>query len=226
MPLFLWDWTLVLLIPALLLSLYAQYKVSATFNKFSEVGSAFGRSGAEAARRLLDANGLSHVSIEITGGRLDDHYDPRTKVLRLSQPVGARSSLAALGVAAHEVGHAVQDAQEYAPMRIRGAVVPVANLGSSLGIILFIVGIFMAVPALTNLGIVLFSGMVFFTLVTLPVEFDASRRALVMLRDQGVLAATEIDGARAVLRAAALTYVAAALMAILQLVRLILISRR
>lgn len=225
MPFVFWDWTLILLAPALLLSLYAQWKVSSTFNKYSEVGSAYGRSGAEAARRLLDANGLSHVPIEITGGRLDDHYDPRTKVLRLSEPVGKRSSLAALGVAAHEVGHAVQDAKEYAPMRVRGAIVPVANLGSSLGIILFFVGILFTAPMLTNIGILLFAGMVFFTLVTLPVEFNASSRAMSMLENQGILAAQELDGARAVLRAAALTYVAAALMAILQLVRLILISR-
>ncbi len=229
MPFFFWDWTMILLVPALLLSLYAQWKVSSTFKKYSKVPSAFGRDGAQAARRLLDGAGLSNVSIEVAGGSgLSDHYDPRSKTLRLSKNVGGSSSLAALGVAAHEVGHAVQDAREYTPMRVRGSLVPVANLGSSLGIILFMVGFFLgdAGPLLMNLGIVFFSGAVLFTLVTLPVEFNASSRAMAMLSNQGILSSVELDGARTVLRAAALTYVAAALMAILQLVRLVLLSQR
>jgi uncharacterized protein len=227
MPFFLFDSTIILLVPALLLSLYAQYKVSSTFNRYSKVRSGRGLSGAQAARRLLDSAGLSHVSIEGSRGRLSDHYDPRGKVLRLSQDVGNSDSLAALGVAAHEAGHALQDAAGYAPMRLRHGLVPVANLGSSLGIILFFVGfVFVQSPLLVNVGILLFSGAVLFTLVTLPVEFNASRRALALLTDQGILVSGEIDGARKVLNAAALTYVAAALMAIMQLVRLILISRR
>jgi uncharacterized protein len=227
MPFFLFDWTIVLLVPALLLSLYAQYKVSSTFNRYSKVRSGRGMSGAQAARRLLDSAGLSHVSIEPSRGRLSDHYDPRGKVLRLSPDVGNSDSLAALGVAAHEAGHAMQDATGYAPMRMRHSLVPVANLGSSLGIILFFVGfVFVQSPLLVDLGILLFSGAVLFTVVTLPVEFNASRRALALLTDQGILVSGEIGGARKVLNAAALTYVAAALMAILQLVRLILISRR
>jgi Zn-dependent membrane protease YugP len=226
MPFLLFDWTMILLVPALVLSIYAQYKVSSTFNKYSKVASGRGLTGAQAARRLLDSAGLRHVDIEMVGGRLSDHYDPRSKVLRLSQDVGGSSSLAALGVAAHEAGHAMQDASGYAPMRVRAGLVPVANIGSTLGIVLFMVGLFMGgSDLLINLGIVLFSAAVLFTLVTLPVEFNASNRAMGLLTNQGVLVSTEIDGARKVLNAAALTYVAAALMAILQLVRLVLISR-
>lgn len=226
MPLFFWDWTLIILVPALLLTVYAQIRVSSTFSRFSKVPSGRGMSGAQAARRLLDSAGLRHVDIEVISGRLSDHYDPRSKVLRLSNDVGNSNSLAALGVAAHEAGHAVQDATGYAALRVRHSLVPVANLGSSLGFILFFVGIVLGgSPLLVNLGILLFSGFVLFTLVTLPVEFNASSRALSLLTNQGILVSTEIDGARKVLNAAALTYVAAALMAILNLVRLILISR-
>jgi hypothetical protein len=166
------------------------------------------------------------VPIELAQGRLSDHYDPRGKVLRLSADVANKDSLAALGVAAHEVGHALQDAEGYAPMRLRSSLVPVASLGSNLGIILFIAGLFVGRnPSLMNLGILLFSAAVLFTLVTLPVEFNASRRALVLLNSQGILVSTEVEGARKVLTAAGLTYVAAALMAIAQLARLVLISR-
>lgn len=220
------DWTLALLLPAFALSLYAQIKVSSTFKRYSQVRSGQGLTGAEGARRLLDEGGLGHVSIELSQGKLSDHYDPRSKVLRLSPDVAHKDSLAALGVAAHEVGHALQDAQGYAPMRLRSTLVPVASLGSNLGIGLFIVGLFIGGnPVLMNLGIVLFSAAVLFTLVTLPVEFDASRRALHLLNSRGILVSGEVDGARKVLRAAGLTYVAAALMAIVQLARLVLISR-
>ncbi|MHB1345109.1 MAG: zinc metallopeptidase [Thermoleophilia bacterium] len=221
-----WDWTLILLLPAFVLSLYAQFRVSSTFKRYSTVRSGRGLTGAAGARLLLDGGGLSHVSIELSEGRLSDHYDPRSKVLRLSPDVANRDSLAALGVAAHEVGHALQDAQGYAPMRARSSLVPVASLGSNLGMILFIAGLFIGRnPLLMNLGILLFSAAVLFTLVTLPVEFNASRRALALLNSQGILVANEVDGARKVLSAAGLTYVAAALMAIAQLARLILISR-
>jgi Zn-dependent membrane protease YugP len=223
---FFWDWTLFLLIPAILLSLYAQVRVSSTFNKYSQVPSARGLSGAEGARMMLDAGGLSNVVIEPVSGRLSDHYDPRSKILRLSRDVGDSRSLSALGVAAHEAGHAFQDAEHYAPMRIRSVLVPAANIGSNLGWILFVIGLILGgIPSLMNLGIVLFSAAVFFTVVTVPVELNASRRALAMLSSHGILVSTEVDGARKVLNAAALTYLAAALMAILNLVRMILLSR-
>lgn len=226
MPFFFWDWTLVLLVPALLLGVYAQIRVSSTFNRFAQVPSAGGLTGAEGARRILDANGLQSVSIEMVSGRLSDHYDPRGKVLRLSQDVGGRNSLASLGVAAHEVGHALQDAAGYAPMKIRSTLVPVANIGSNLGFILFFIGLLMGRnPVMMNIGIVLFSAAVLFTVITLPVELNASRRAMTALATSGILVGSETDGARKVLNAAALTYVAAALMAILNLLRLILISR-
>ena len=176
---------------------------------------------------LLDSSGLQSVPIEMIGGKLSDNYDPRSRTLRLSSDVAESASLASLGVAAHEVGHAVQHAEGYAPMRATHLLVPAANLGSNLGYILFLAGlIFFRSPLLVNLGILFFSAAVFFTVVTLPVELDASRRALASLSERGILVANEIDGARAVLRAAALTYLAAALMAILNLVRMILISRR
>lgn len=220
------NWTLILLLPALALSLYAQFKVSSTFKRYSKVRSGRGLTGAAGARLLLDGGGLSHVPIELVKGKLSDHYDPRGKALRLSADVANQASLAALGVAAHEVGHALQDAQGYAPMRVRSSLVPAASLGSNLGILLFIAGLFIGRnPLLMNLGILLFSAAVLFTLVTLPVEFNASRRALALLNSQGILVSTEVEGARKVLTAAGLTYVAAALMAIAQLARLVLISR-
>ncbi len=220
------GWTFILLVPALLLTIYAQIRVSSTFNKYAQVRSGRGLTGAEGARMLLDSSGLQNVTIEIVGGRLSDHYDPRSRTLRLSSDVGENASLASLGVAAHEVGHAVQHAEGYAPMKLRSLLVPAANLGSNLGYILFLAGlIFFRSPLLVNVGILFFSAAVLFTVVTLPVELDASRRALASLSDKGILVSNEIDGARAVLRAAALTYLAAALMAILNLVRMILISR-
>jgi len=221
------GWTFLLLVPALLLTVYAQIRVSSTFNKYAKVRSGRGLTGAEGARLLLDASGLQNVTIEMIGGKLSDNYDPRTRTLRLSGGVAESASLASLGVAAHEVGHAVQHAEGYAPMKLRSLLVPAANVGSSLGYILFLAGlIFFRSPLLVNVGIVFFSASVFFTVVTLPVELDASRRALASLSEKGILVANEIDGARAVLRAAALTYLAAALMAILNLARMILISRR
>jgi hypothetical protein len=221
-----WDWTLVLLLPALALSIYAQVKVKSTFNRYSKVRSGRGLTGAAGARMLLDGGGLMNVPIELSQGRLSDHYDPRDKTLRLSPDVANKDSLAALGVAAHEVGHALQDAEGYTPLRLRSTLVPVASLGSNLGIILFFIGlVFGGSQTLMTLGIVFFSAAVLFTLVTLPVEFNASRRALALLESRGILLSTEIDGARKVLSAAGLTYLAAALMAVLQLVRLILISR-
>jgi len=181
---------------------------------------------SEAARRLLDRFGLNHVAVERVPGSLTDHYDPRSKVLRLSDDVYGSTSIAAIGVAAHEAGHAVQDLQGYAPLRIRNAIVPVTNLGSTLAMPLFFLGIIMRIPALMDLGILLFAGILVFHLVTLPVEFDASSRALRLLGETQVLGTAEIAGARRVLNAAALTYVAATVMAAVQLLRLLLLRGR
>ena len=220
-------WSIILLVPALVLGIYAQAKVSSAFNRYSQVPSRLGLTGAQAARQVLDSAGLRDVGIEVAGSRLSDHYDPRTRTLTLSPPVGNSNSLAALGVAAHEAGHAIQHAEGYAAFRVRSAIVPVANLGSNLGFILFFVGlIFYRNGLLMSVGILLYSAAVLFTLVTLPVEFNASRRAMTLLENRSILMGEELDGAKKVLSAAALTYVAAALMAILQLIRLILISRR
>ena len=222
-----WYWSLILLVPALLLGVYARVKVSSSFNRYSQVPSARGLTGAQAARLVLDSAGLSDVGIEIAGGRLSDHYDPRSRTLTLSPEVGNSNSLAALGVAAHETGHAMQHRDSYVPFKFRSALVPVANVGTNFGFILFFVGLaFFRSGLLMNIGILLYATAVLFTLVTLPVEFNASRRAMVQLSDRNILVADELTGAKKVLSAAALTYVAAALMAILQLVRLVLISRR
>ena len=220
------DWTMFLLIPAVILSIYAQFKVKSTFNKFLEVPAASGRTGAQVARDLLDRNHLDDIPVELTPDTLSDHYDPRSRVLRLSPEVYHGRSVASLGVAAHETGHAVQHSHAYVPLTLRNTIFPIASFGSNLGYILFFVGIFFlhGNMFLIDLGIILFSFFVFFTVVTLPVEFNASSRGLAMLTDSGVLArGEEVAGARKVLSAAALTYVAAAAMAILQLVRMLLI---
>ena len=220
------DATLLLLIPAVILALWAQMRISSTFRRYSQVSSARGMRASEAARRLLDRFGLNHVAVERVPGSLTDHYDPRSKVLRLSDDVYGSTSIAAIGVAAHEAGHAVQDLQGYAPLRIRNAIVPVTNLGSALAMPLFFLGIIMRIPALMDLGILLFAGILVFHLVTLPVEFDASSRALRLLGETQVLGTAEIAGARRVLNAAALTYVAATVMAAVQLLRLLLLRGR
>lgn len=225
---YMYDITYLLLIPAILLSLYAQYKVQATYKRFSQVGAASGLTGAQVARKLLDNNHLSDVPVEITPGKLADHYDPRTKVLRLSPEVYHGHSLASLGIAAHETGHAIQHAHAYFPLALRNGIFPVANLGSRLGFFLFFLGfIFGGNNFMIQLGILLFSFFVFFTLLTLPVEFNASSRAMEMLTDSGYLVqGEEAQGARKVLSAAALTYVAAAATAILQLLRMLLLRGR
>jgi hypothetical protein len=222
-----WYWSLLLLVPAIALGIYARVRVGSTFGHYSQVPSARGLTGAQAARVMLDSSGLGHVGIEVAGSRLSDHYDPRSTTLTLSPEVGNSNSLAALGVAAHEAGHAMQHADGYAPFRVRSSLVPVANIGSNLGFVLFFVGLFFFRSGLMmNIGIILYAAAVLFTVVTLPVELNASKRAMTQLSDRNILVADELTGAKKVLSAAALTYVAAALMAILQLVRLILISRR
>ncbi len=204
----------VFALPALVVMLYAQFKVSNAYNKYSKVANTQGMTGAQAALMLLRAAGLAHVGVERTRGRLSDHYDPGKKVLRLSEGVHSSPSVAALGIVAHEVGHAVQDQVGYIPMRIRGGLVPLANVGSYLGYILFILGIITQAMGLVWLGILLFSGAVAFTLVTLPVEWDASNRARAMLQNTGLVTLEETRAVSAVLSAAALTYVAALLQAV------------
>ena len=220
------DPTYLILIPAILISAWAQFKVSSTFNKYSTVRSINGYTGAQVARILLNDAGLQEVEIQQVPGRLSDHYDPRAKVLRLSSDVYGSTSVASIGVAAHEVGHAIQDKESYSALVFRNAIVPVVNFSSSLSWILFFIGILFSYSTLVTIGIILFSVVVLFQLVTLPVEFNASSRALKLLEARGILYDKEVDGARKVLSVAALTYVAATLMAVLQLVRLIAISNR
>ncbi len=220
------DPTYLILIPAILISAWAQFKVSSTFNKYSTVRSINGYTGAQVARILLNDAGLQEVEIQQVPGRLSDHYDPRAKVLRLSSDVYGSTSVASIGVAAHEVGHAIQDKESYSALVFRNAIVPVVNFSSSLSWILFFIGILFSYSTLVTIGIILFSVVVLFQLVTLPVEFNASSRALKILEARGILYDKEVDEARKVLSAAALTYVAATLMAVLQLVRLIAISNR
>lgn len=211
---------LIISIPALLLGLWAQFRVQSAFRKYSRVRAATGVTGAQAARRILDANGLESVAVERVGGMLTDHYDPSHKTLRLSDNVFATPSLAAVGVAAHEAGHALQDKLHYGPLRLRSAMVPAVSFGSWLGPIIFMVGFFMAGAfgdTIALVGLVLFGLTAVFALVTLPVEFDASRRAKQQLASTGLLSAPEIQVVDKVLAAAALTYVAAAVQAIVTL---------
>ena len=218
-------WYFILVIPTLVLSLIAQSKVKSTFAKFSGVRAQSGYTGLSAARRILDQNGLRNVNIEGVRGQLTDHFDPRSNVLRLSESTYADNSIAAIGVAAHEAGHAIQHATGYFPNKIRGSLVPVAQIGSSLGPYMAIFGIIMSLPLLTQIGIFLFAGAFLFYLITLPVEFNASSRAMRLLEDQGILGDQELKGARKVLTAAAMTYLASALTAFASLLRLILLSR-
>ncbi|MDQ7857505.1 MAG: zinc metallopeptidase [Armatimonadota bacterium] len=220
---FFWDPTMILIIPGLLLAGYASLKVRGTFNHYSQIPTAGGRTGAEVAAELLRRRGLTGVKIEPVSGMLADHYDPRTKTLRLSPEVYGSASVAAVGVAAHECGHALQDQERYAPLVVRGAIVPVATIGTNAAWILFMIGLFTSMRPLMDLGILLFLGYIAFALITLPVEFDASRRAVAVLQGEGLVMPREAEGVRAVLNAAALTYVAAAAMAVLQLVRLLML---
>lgn len=207
-------------LPALLLGLWAQMRVQSAYAKYSRVRAASGMTGAQAARRILDANGLHEVTVERVGGTLSDHYDPRSKTLRLSDGVYGTPSLAAVGIAAHEAGHALQDKTNYGPLALRSAMVPTVQIGSWLGPIIFLVGLFMAGAfgeTIAWIGLAIFGATAAFALVTLPVEFDASKRAKELLVSTGVLAPQELQGVNSVLDAAALTYVAAALQAIMTL---------
>ena len=218
------DSTWLLILPGLLLAWWAQHMVNRAFNDFSQIPSRGGWTGAAMARRMLDANGLQNVRIEAAAGNLTDNYNPRSQTLNLSQGVHSSTSLAALGVAAHEVGHAVQHGRHYAPMALRSALVPVANIGSYAAWPLLLAGLLFSFTPLVYAGIFVFAFAVLFQLVTLPVEFNASRRGLRMLAEGGYLSDEEVAGARRVLTAAALTYLAATLMAVLQFLRLLLIA--
>ena len=219
------DPTMILVLIGVLLSLWAQGRVNSAFRKYGRVRSRTGMTGAEAARRLLNSQGIYDVTIEHISGSLTDHYDPRSKVLRLSDAVYGSDSVAAVSVAAHECGHAMQDNEDYAPLRFRSALVPVANFGSQLSWPLILIGVIFGGlgSPLVQIGILMFTLAVLFQLVTLPVEFNASGRAIKLLDSQGILLAEEVNGTKKVLSAAALTYVAAAAASILQLLRLIIL---
>lgn len=220
------DWTMLLVIPGLLLGIWAQYKVNASFQKYQKVLSRSGHTAEEVARALLDQANCDSVSIQQTAGSLTDHYDPKSNALRLSTTVYGSSSVAAIGVAAHECGHAMQKHEGYAPLKLRSMLVPVVNLGSNLYFPIFLLGMIFSWEPLVYVGIACFALTLLFALVTLPVEFNASSRALKVLRSGGYLGEAELKGAKAVLDAAALTYVASAISSLLQLIRLLLIARR
>lgn len=215
----------IYLIPAMIIAAWAQYKVSSTFEKYSKVRSINGYTGAQIARMLLDDNGLFDVPVEMIGGKLTDNYDPSKRVMKLSQDVYNSTSVASIGVAAHETGHAVQHKLHYAPLEIRNAIVPAVNFSSNASWFIIIIGFLFRSGYLINIGIILFSAVVVFQIITLPVEFNASNRAIKMLKTRGILYENEITGAKSVLNAAALTYVAAAITSIAQLLRLIAINR-
>ena len=227
-----WDPTMILLIPAMILAFYAQTKVRSTYQKYSEILAASGRTGRDIARTILSQNGIGDVEVVEGEGFLSDHYDPIKKVVRLSPDNYSQPSVAAISVAAHECGHAIQHAKGYAPLQMRTAIFPLANIGTMLAWPILLIGLFfvpgvrIAGVSLIDVGILLFSFGVAFQLITLPVEFDASRRALIQLNQLGLVSPDEQAGAKKVLDAAALTYVAAAAAAILQLVRLLILRDR
>ena len=217
---------IILVIPAIILSMIAQAKVSGTFKKYSSIFSKKGMTGEDTANLIMMKNGISDVTVKPIKGQPTDNFNPRTKEISLSEPVYNSSSIAAIGVAAHESGHAVQHHTGYLAIKLRNAVLPAAQIGSSAAMPMALLGIVFGMPALINAGILLFSAVVLFQVVTLPVEFNASRRAVTILRETGVLSEEELVGAKKVLSAAALTYVAAMLTSLMSLIRLILLSRR
>lgn len=217
---------LVFILPAVIITLWAQIKVKTTFNKYAKIYSQNGITAYDAVRKILDANGLTNVAIEHISGSLTDHYDPKDRVIRLSDSVYSSMSVASIGVAAHEAGHAIQHAKSYAPLALRNAVYPVVNISSQAAIPLIFIGFLINSLNLVYLGIILFSAVVLFQLITLPVEFNASGRALKILKDYNILSSNELGGAKRVLSAAAMTYVASALVAAAQLLRFVLMARR
>lgn len=222
-----YDWTMILVAVGAVLCMLASMHVNTTYTRYSRMAAACGLTGADVARLILERNGVTDVQVQHVSGNLTDHYDPSKQVVNLSDAVYGSRSVAALGVAAHECGHVMQHEEGYTPLQFRTALVPIANFGSNAGIWIVLLSLILGLSStLTTIGIVLFSMGVLFQLVTLPVEFNASHRALVMLEQYGVLGTDENRKARAVLKAAALTYVAAAASSILQLLRLVLLSNR
>ena len=222
---FYWDWTMVLLIPGLLLGLWAQFKVKSAYAKYRKIGTARGVTADQVAHDLMARDGNQAIAIEPIAGELTDNYDPRANILHLSEGVYGNASIAAIGIAAHECGHAMQARHNYGPLKLRTAVVPAVSIGSNLYFPIFILGMIFSWKPLITVGIVCFALTFLFSLITLPVEFNASSRALSMLSQGGYVSEDELRGVRAVLNAAALTYVAAAISSLLQLIRLLLISR-
>jgi len=223
---FFFDSTIFILIPAIILTLYAQYKVKTTYLKYSKILAKSGLSGREIAEKLLLRNNINNIKIEQIEGRLSDHYDPRQKKLGLSKEIYYGKSIAAQGIVAHEIGHALQDAKNYFPLSLRSNLVPVTNIGSRMAIPLFLIGFIFSFPGLMDIGIIAFSLAVLFQLVTLPVEFDASKRAVGLLVNANIISDNEVVSVKRVLNAAALTYVAAASVAVFQLLRLIVLRNR
>ena len=221
---FYYDWTVLLVIPVFIFSLWAQFRVSSTFKKYSQAPTAARMTAANAAQRVLDAGGVSGVRIEQIRGELTDHFDPKAKVIRLSDAVHSSYSAAAIGVAAHEAGHAIQYSKGYFPMKLRAAVIPATKIGSMISIPLFFIGLIMASEYLMTAGIILYSTIALFQLITLPVEFNASRRALRSLEATGILRGDDLTAAKKVLSAAALTYVAALATSLMTLLRLVLLA--
>lgn len=223
MPYYFFDYTFIIIIPALLFALYAQIKVKSNFSKYSRANTR-GITGAMAAQQVLQRNGVQDVRVELSqGGRLSDHFDPRTKVIRLSPEVYNGATIAAVGVACHEAGHACQYNESYVPMKIRSAIIPVTNIGSMLGIPLALIGYLFSFGVLIDIGLILYATVALFQLVTLPVEFNASKRALHTIEESHMLSDEEYRGARKVLTSAALTYVAALVSSLAQLLRLMIL---
>ncbi len=226
MPYYWFDYTYLLLIPALLFGMYAQFKVNSTYSKYQKVNNSRGWTAAEVARKILDDNGLYDVNIAHIAGNLTDNYNPKTNTVSLSDSVYSSTSVAAIGVAAHECGHAVQHAEQYTPIKIRSALVPVTNFGSSFGVIILAIGLIFSSYNIAMIGVLLYSLMAVFQAVTLPVEFNASSRALTTLREQNMLEDDELKMSKKVLSAAAMTYVAALVSSISTIFRLLLIVNR
>lgn len=222
MPFF-YDPTMILVIIGAVLSMWASSRVNSTFRKYSQVRSMTGMTGAEAAKRILNSQGIFDVTVQPVRGQLTDHYDPRTKTVNLSEAVYGQTSVAAVGVAAHECGHAIQDNVGYMPLRLRASFVPIANLGSRMAMPLILIGFFLSLGPFIKFGIWMFVLAVLFQVITLPVEFNASSRAVKLLDQVGILQGQEVDGTKKVLGAAALTYVAAVAASVLQLLRLVLL---
>ena len=223
---FFYDSTMILLIPAIIVTIIAQYKISQSYNKYSKINTERGYTGEQVASNILKENGIYDVEIEVVNGHMTDHYDPRAKKLRLSKDVYYGRSIASVGIAAHEVGHAIQHDINYMPLILRNKIVPAVNFGASFSWLLFLLGLILSIRPLLSVGIILFSITVVFQLITLPVELNASNRAIKSIINLNLLSGEEVKGAKNVLYSAALTYIAAALMAVMNLLRLVALSRR